>query len=283
MTYPFLASRQSCNGSLRQDFLRNALESHDRCKGLSRLVYHRMLFPSKCEVKIMSKRNGGAKRRQLVTAPPECPVCRQRREKYIAAAITRMEYENRGPSIRMIAATFPGNINFAIGQGPWIWSRGFLPTWPKELKESSKIYYDAGGHFPGPVQWYQDLLVAKRGTDRKFELRTTIYFPIDLFANIQEQVTETKRWAEMAKKELIKVSESQPPKRGIQRETNLGESFLMLVLRLWKQESISDIARRFYGSKEEGSRRLVIRRINSTKKLLLAHSQGLPTRIRLGR
>ncbi len=179
-----------------------------------------------------------------------------------------------GPSIEMIVNSFPGRIVMQNRFGPWVWSRGFLPERPPEIKEASDIYNKAGGQFPGPVMWYQDLLSAKRGNAFRFSPFTTLYVPVDVYASIKEQLKDTERFCEAVKRRLIETSGQMPIRRGASHEKSLAVNILMVVLRKWKKERIRTLAQRFYDGGDEQQRRLVVRKINATHRLLRRHADG---------
>jgi len=174
----------------------------------------------------------------------------------------------------MIADLFPGQIVVRGGASPWVWARDLGTGRPQALKEASEIYNQAGGEFPGPVQWFEGILVAKRGHPFRFSPFTTLYVPIDVFANINRQIAESKSYCEAVRRKLIEASGQKPQQRGPGREEGLAENILMVVLRKWKGESISDIAKRSYRSGEEYYRRLTTRRIHKTHLLLKALAEG---------
>lgn len=182
--------------------------------------------------------------------------------------------EYTGPSIKMIVDAFPGQIVVQNRFGPWVWSRGFLPERPPEIKEASGIYNEAGGHFPGPVMWYQDLLAAKRGNAFRYSPFTTLHVPVDVYASIKEQLKDVERFCEAVKRKLIETSGQSPIRRGARHEKALAVNILMVILRKWKKETIRTIAQRFYNSGDEQPRRLVVRRINATHRLLTRYADG---------
>src|SRR5207245_4292738 len=108
----------------------------------------------------------------------------------------------------------------------------------------------------------------------RFSLFTTLYVPIDLFENIDEQMREAKRFCEAAKRKLIEISGRRPIRSGTGHDKALAEGILMVVLRKWGRQSVGVIARRFHGRDDEHARRLTTRRIHSVKKLLRAHFSG---------
>ena len=180
--------------------------------------------------------------------------------------------EYQGPSVQMIVKAFPGQIVSRIGVPPWVWARDPSTDRPAELNEASRLYGEAGGDIPGPVMWFQDILTAKRGHPFRFSPFTTLYVPIDLFANIARQIGESKAFCEAARRKLIEITRQKPQLKG--HEEGLAENILIVVLRKWKGESIAAIAQRFYHSGEEEFRRLTTRRIHKTHLLLKAHAQG---------
>jgi len=182
--------------------------------------------------------------------------------------------EYQGPSVQMIVEAFPGQIVSRIAAPPWVWARDPSTDRPAELEEASRVYAEAGGDIPGPFMWFQDILTAKRGHPFRFSPFTTLYVPIDLFANIARQVAELKAFCEAARRKLIETSGHKPQLKGVGHEEGLAENILLVVFRKWKGDSIGSIAQRFYHSEEEDSRRLTIRRIHKTHLLLKAHAQG---------
>lgn len=191
-------------------------------------------------------------------ALPDAPV----------SAPSENEYE--GPSISMLQETFPGQITIQANS-PWIWSRDPAHQRPPQIQEASKVFHVCGGSALGPALWFDRILMAKRGNTFRFSPFTTLYIPIDLFANIDEQMRESKHFCETAKRKLVELSGRRPIRRGAKHDQALAEGILMVVLRDWGRLPIGAIARYFYKRNEEHTRRLTTRRVHSVRKLLKAH------------
>jgi hypothetical protein len=185
------------------------------------------------------------------------------------------------PSVALIAKSLPGRVLLRTKEGYWLlFSNSRLPK-PATLREAADQYREAGGEYPGPGAWFDDLLLAERGTARGGgSYRSTLYIPIDLFANLDEQIRDSRDYCREARKKLIAASGKQPRRHGRKRELHLSENILMFVLRYWKHTEIRSIAQRFYGSSDETARRLATRRIHSIKKRLLRHVEDLPSLLR---
>jgi hypothetical protein len=182
--------------------------------------------------------------------------------------------EYSGPSLTQVADAFPGQIVMLTRTGPWLWSREFLPKWPAALQEASRLYYQAGGASPGPIQWYQDILTAKRGSYHTVSPFTTLYIPVDVFANIDEQMADSKKFCEAVKRKLIERYREKPAKRGHLRDEAIATGLLIVVLRKWCKATISSIAHRLIPDSRADARHLVTRRIHSTHKMLSRHARG---------